>query len=59
MKFKKFLLGLIFTADQKQLIWQAIQFSNYTFGKRHDVDNFEKTSELVKKTEPLFKEENA
>jgi len=54
MKFKKFLLGLIFTADQKQLIWQAIQFSNYTFGKRHDVDNFEKTSELVKKTEPLF-----
>ena len=58
-KFKRFLLGLVFTKEQKQMIWDAILFSNYTYKKRNDICNADKSSKLVSETESLFTEENA
>lgn len=53
---KKFLIRLIFNKRQREIIWNAIVFSQHTYKRRGDIDNASEVGVVINETEKLFTE---
>ena len=51
---KKFLIRLIFNKRQREIIWNAIVFSQHTYKRRGDIDNASEVGVVINETEKLF-----
>lgn len=57
MKVRRFILSLLLNERQRQVIWQALQFSAHTYKRRGQVEGFATVSQVMNEIEPkMFKE---
>lgn len=51
---KKFLLKLLFNKKQREIIWQSIIFSEYTYRRRGNIDKAAVVQTVMNETESAF-----
>lgn len=51
---KKFLLKLLFNKKQREIIWQSIIFSEYTYRRRGNIDKAAVVQTVINETESAF-----
>lgn len=57
MKVRRFILSLLLNERQRQIIWQALQFSAHTYKRRHNPEGFATVCQVMNEIEPkMFKE---
>lgn len=54
MKIKRFILSLLFTKEERILIWNSVRFSKHTYKRRHDEAGAGVMEELMIKTKKIF-----
>lgn len=51
---KKLLMSLLFSKKQREVIWQALLFSEHTYRRRGDVDNAANVQIVINETQDKF-----
>lgn len=51
---KKLLMSLLFSRKQREVIWQALLFSEHTYRRRGDVDNAANVQMVINETQDKF-----